>query len=84
MSDNEESYHQSNIEPIAELELFSQDPQVEFELDPQDVRRIFEEFGTVKSVTILKRNIAKVKMTSFKEMQDAITFLNFKKLKSLA
>ncbi len=58
MSENEDSFSQTILEPIAELEIFSLNPQVDFELDPQDVWRIFERFGAVKSVSISKRNIA--------------------------
>jgi len=37
MSENEDSFSQTILEPIAELEIFSLNPQVDFELDPQDV-----------------------------------------------
>lgn len=72
------------IEPTAEIEIQSLDNQVEFELDTKDVRWVFEEFGAVKSVSIQRRNIAHVKMHTFKEMHEAITFLNFKQLWSNA
>jgi len=83
MSDNEETA-QTLIEPIAELEIQSLDPHTDLELDPQDIRWVFEKFGTVKSVSILKKHIAHIKMSSFKEMHEAITFINFWKLKTNA
>jgi hypothetical protein len=38
----------------------------------------------VKSVALIKCNVANVKMGSYKELNDAIQFLNFRQLKSNA
>jgi hypothetical protein len=84
LSDNEDSFTSSILEPTAEVEIISLDLAVEFELSEEDIKLVFSRFGTVKSVALIKCNVAHVKMGSYKELNDAIQFLNFRQLKSNA
>jgi len=84
LSDNEDSFTSSILEPTAEVEIISLDLAVEFELSEEDIELVFSRFGTVKSVALIKCNVAHVKMGSYKELNDAIQFLNFRQLKSNA
>lgn len=72
------------LEPIAEVEIVSLDPSIEFTLTESDLEKVFERFGHVKSVSMTRHNVAHVKMNSYNELNSAINFLNFRELKSQA
>ena len=70
------------MEPTAEIQVLSYDPNVEIELTQEDVYWVFSEFGAVKSVQMTGSSRGIVKMDSYKELHKAVSFLNFRKLQS--
>ena len=71
----------SPINPTLIVEVVSKNDKVKFELDPNDVKTVFEKFGTVTKVEILERcDKAVVTMEDPQNGQQAEKYLNFYQL----